>query len=77
MTSLELQLFESLLPWRNAPAWRVAFSGGLDSTVLLHLLVGLGRLEPEAVQDILNHGKRTATVPTARPHGLFLWKVFY
>ena len=45
MTSLELQLFESLLPWRNAPAWRVAFSGGLDSTVLLHLLVGLGRLE--------------------------------
>jgi len=39
--------------------------------------VGLGRLEPEAVQDILDHGKRTATVPTARPHGLFLWKVFY
>lgn len=45
MTSLESQLLESLLPWRNAAAWRVAFSGGLDSTVLLHLLVGLGRLE--------------------------------
>jgi len=25
-------------PWLNAPAWHIAFSGGLDSTVLLHLL---------------------------------------
>lgn len=28
----------NLTPWLNAPAWHVAFSGGLDSTVLLHLL---------------------------------------
>ncbi|MFJ4154209.1 tRNA lysidine(34) synthetase TilS [Pseudomonas sp. NPDC089752] len=27
-----------LTPWLNAPAWHIAFSGGLDSTVLLHLL---------------------------------------
>ena len=39
--------------------------------------VGMGRLEPEAVHDILAHGKRTAKVQTAQPHGLFLWKVFY
>ncbi|MEI6891354.1 MAG: tRNA pseudouridine(38-40) synthase TruA [Pontiella sp.] len=39
--------------------------------------VGMGRLEPEAVPDILAHGKRTAKVQTAQPHGLFLWKVFY
>lgn len=39
--------------------------------------VGMGRLEPEAVHDILEHGKRTAKVQTAQPHGLFLWKVFY
>jgi len=45
MKSLELRLLESLLPWRDAPAWRVAFSGGLDSTVLLHLLTCLGRVE--------------------------------
>ena len=28
----------NLTPWLDAPAWHVAFSGGLDSTVLLHLL---------------------------------------
>jgi len=28
----------NLTPWLNAPAWHIAFSGGLDSTVLLHLL---------------------------------------
>lgn len=39
--------------------------------------VGMGRREPEFVHDIFSHGKRTAVVPTARPHGLFLWKVFY
>lgn len=28
----------NLTPWLDAPAWYIAFSGGLDSTVLLHLL---------------------------------------
>lgn len=32
-----------LQPWREAPGWLLAFSGGLDSTVLLHLLAGLRR----------------------------------
>lgn len=39
--SLESRLLHVLEPWRHAPAWKVAFSGGLDSTVLLHLLVRL------------------------------------
>ncbi|MBN2702717.1 MAG: hypothetical protein JXR23_00760, partial [Pontiellaceae bacterium] len=39
--------------------------------------VGIGDLMPESVHDILDHGIRTAVVPTAQPHGLFLWKVFY
>lgn len=39
--------------------------------------VGMGSLEPEAVHEILDHGVRTAVVPTAQPQGLFLWKVFY
>ncbi|PVZ20747.1 MULTISPECIES: tRNA lysidine(34) synthetase TilS [unclassified Pseudomonas] len=34
-------LLETLAPWRSAPGWVVGFSGGLDSTVLLHLLSGL------------------------------------
>ncbi|WP_043306932.1 tRNA lysidine(34) synthetase TilS [Pseudomonas sp. ML96] len=41
MTALETSLLDSLSPWRDAPAWYVALSGGLDSTVLLHLLARL------------------------------------
>lgn len=41
--SLESHLLARLAAWREAPAWRVAFSGGLDSSVLLHLLVQVSR----------------------------------
>ncbi|MFK3794562.1 tRNA lysidine(34) synthetase TilS [Pseudomonas piscis] len=43
MTPLADSLLQILAPWRQASAWRVAFSGGLDSTVLLHLLANLAR----------------------------------
>ncbi len=43
MSQLETSLLQSLAPWRSAPAWQVAFSGGLDSSVLLHLLARLRR----------------------------------
>lgn len=36
----------SLTPWLSAPAWYIAFSGGLDSTVLLHLLADYARQHP-------------------------------
>lgn len=39
------RLLHALAPWRDAAAWRVAFSGGLDSTVLLHALVELRERE--------------------------------
>lgn len=39
--SLESRLLQALEPWRQAPAWWVAFSGGVDSAVLLHLLARL------------------------------------
>lgn len=39
--SLESRLLSLLEPWRQASGWVVAFSGGLDSSVLLHLLVRL------------------------------------
>lgn len=38
---LPTRLLQNLAPWRNAAAWHIAFSGGLDSTVLLHLLARL------------------------------------
>jgi tRNA(Ile)-lysidine synthase len=42
---LPSRLLLNLQPWRNAAAWRIAFSGGLDSTVLLHLLAQLAKTE--------------------------------
>lgn len=41
MTDLASRLLERLAPWRTAPSWCVALSGGLDSSVLLHLLATL------------------------------------
>ena len=43
--SLESRLLVELQPWRTAPRWCVGFSGGLDSTVLLHLLARLSTQE--------------------------------
>ncbi|MDR6957421.1 tRNA(Ile)-lysidine synthase [Pseudomonas brassicacearum] len=40
---LPTRLLTQLSPWRNAVTWRIAFSGGLDSTVLLHLLASLSK----------------------------------
>ena len=44
--SLASRLLTILKPWSAAPQWQVAFSGGLDSTVLLHLLASLRESEP-------------------------------
>ena len=43
MTDLPARLLLHLTPWRNAARWHIAFSGGLDSTVLLHLLAHLAK----------------------------------
>lgn len=41
--ALSARLLSRLDPWRDAAVWHIAFSGGLDSTVLLHLLAELSR----------------------------------
>lgn len=41
--SLESAVLARLAAWRDAPLWRVAYSGGLDSCVLLHLLARAAR----------------------------------
>ena len=56
---LSAQLLQTLAPWRNAPAWHVAFSGGLDSTVLLHLLASLANIPPLRAVHV-HHGLQTA-----------------
>jgi tRNA(Ile)-lysidine synthase len=55
---LNARVLQALAPWRTAPAWRIAFSGGLDSTVLLHLLAELGRREhlPPLYAIHVHHG---------------------
>lgn len=47
---------------RDAPAWHVAFSGGLDSTVLLHVLAHLARQHslPPLNAIHIHHGLQTA-----------------
>ena len=61
-TSLPAKLLQALSPWRNAPAWHIAFSGGLDSTVLLHLLAHLANTEtlPPLSAVHVHHGLQAA-----------------
>lgn len=56
--SLESRLLAALRPWRAAPRWYVALSGGLDSTVLLHLLASLARQQtlPPIAAIHVHHG---------------------
>jgi len=52
----------NLTPWLNAPAWHIAFSGGLDSTVLLHLLADHARSQqtPPLHAIHVHHGLQPA-----------------
>ncbi|ANY89011.1 MULTISPECIES: tRNA lysidine(34) synthetase TilS [Pseudomonas] len=57
-----INLTPQLSPWLNAPAWHVAFSGGLDSTVLLHLLADYARRHetPPLRAVHIHHGLQAA-----------------
>ncbi|WP_202369568.1 tRNA lysidine(34) synthetase TilS [Pseudomonas sp. MWU318] len=61
-SDLPSRLMLSLEPWRNAAHWRIAFSGGLDSTVLLHLLAHLARHHslPALSAIHIHHGLQAA-----------------
>lgn len=60
--SLEARLSSALSCARHAPRWCVAFSGGLDSTVLLQLLADLARREalPPLRAIHVHHGLQPA-----------------
>ena len=62
MIDLPARLLLKLAPWRNANTWRIAFSGGLDSTVLLHLLAHLAKTEslPALSAIHVHHGLQAA-----------------
>ncbi|MFD1259301.1 tRNA lysidine(34) synthetase TilS [Entomomonas asaccharolytica] len=56
--SLISQLWQQLAPYQQAKRWIVGFSGGMDSTVLLHLLVQLKKHYnlPELSAIYIHHG---------------------
>lgn len=58
----EAALLNALEPWREAKVWRVAFSGGLDSSVLLHALSRLASLHelPALIAHHVHHGLQAA-----------------
>lgn len=60
--NLSARLLLNLAPWRNAATWRIAFSGGLDSTVLLHLLAHLAKTQslPTINAIHIHHGLQAA-----------------
>ncbi|MFJ2467627.1 tRNA lysidine(34) synthetase TilS [Pseudomonas sp. NPDC087615] len=62
MIDLPSRLLLNLAAWRNARNWRVAFSGGLDSTVLLHLLANLAKDQslPALSAIHIHHGLQSA-----------------
>ncbi|CAI8939278.1 tRNA lysidine(34) synthetase TilS [Pseudomonas sp. IT-P260] len=62
MIDLPSRLLRNLELWRDAAHWRVAFSGGLDSTVLLHLLADLAKTEsfPALSAIHIHHGLQAA-----------------
>lgn len=59
---LPFRLLRNLKPWLNASHWHIAFSGGLDSTVLLHLLANLAKTEslPALSAIHVHHGLQAA-----------------
>ncbi|WP_236190252.1 tRNA lysidine(34) synthetase TilS [Pseudomonas pharyngis] len=59
---LPSRLLRNLKPWLGASHWRIAFSGGLDSTVLVHLLANLAKTEslPALSAIHVHHGLQAA-----------------
>ena len=53
-----IDLHDTLAPWHQAPCWCVALSGGLDSTVLLHLLAQQAPVPLRAIH--IHHGLQAA-----------------
>jgi len=62
MIDLPARLLLSIAAWRSATTWRIAFSGGLDSTVLLHLLAHLAKNQslPALSAIHVHHGLQAA-----------------
>jgi tRNA(Ile)-lysidine synthase len=60
--TLTAKLLQAVAPWRCAPAWHIAFSGGLDSTVLLHLLATRAKIDklPPLSAIHVHHGLQAA-----------------
>ncbi|MDY7219007.1 tRNA lysidine(34) synthetase TilS [Denitrificimonas sp. JX-1] len=58
MLDIEQHLFDTLRPWRDSPSLCVAFSGGMDSSVLLYALAQLAKRYalPQIRAVYIHHG---------------------
>lgn len=62
MLTIEKQILQRLQPWLDSPSFCVAFSGGMDSTVLLYALVRLAQQHslPKLRAIYIHHGLQAA-----------------
>ncbi len=62
MLDIEQHLFDTLQPWRSSSSLCVAFSGGMDSTVLLYALAQLAKQHrlPAIRAIYIHHGLQEA-----------------
>lgn len=71
MLDIQQHILTALQPWRDRPSFCVAFSGGMDSTVLLYALAQLAKQQrlPALRAIYIQHGykrQRTLGQHTAR-----------
>lgn len=62
MLDIEKYILDKLLPWRDKSSFCIAFSGGMDSTVLLHAIARLAKQHrlPQLRAIYIQHGLQEA-----------------
>ena len=80
-TSVRTIMQSHIQSWENHIIYRVEANGFLRymvrNIVGTLVYIGMGKIPPEAVKNILKSGDRGQAGPTAPPEGLFMMRVKY